>query len=142
MSVVDNFRDHVKRCSWDQDELEALLRGNRGVMVFFLNNTQQTVTWSDSGCDHGERCILAPDDIAPGKWGRWALRSCGFQTGCEGWMQWTVDGNGDPTVNLGYDNPYYGSNSYSCSINSTSYTVDYEGGDGNAAIVKFILSEK
>jgi hypothetical protein len=45
-------------------------------------------------------------------------------------------------VELGYDNPYYGSNSYSCGANSTSYTVTTEGGDGNCTIVKVIVSQK
>ncbi|KAI8648486.1 hypothetical protein LRP88_02234 [Fusarium phalaenopsidis] len=112
---------------------------DRGVSVWFMNNTDQELTWSDSGVDHGERSQLAPDTIAPWKWGRWALKSCGFQTGCEGWMTWTFsDGT---KVELGYDNPYYGSNSYSCSVNSTSYTISREGGDGNCATVKFIVSQ-
>ena len=54
-------------------------------------------------------------------------------------MTWVFD---DGTkVELGYDNPYYGSNSYSCSVNSTSYTVTWGEGDGNGAIVEFIVNQ-
>ena len=111
----------------------------RRTTIVLVNNTQQTLTWSDSGCDHGERCVLAPDTIAPGASGTWELRSDGFQTGCEGWMEWTVGDNG-LTVELKYDNPFYGSNSYPCSVNSTSYDIGRDGGDGDHATVTFTLT--
>ncbi|RGP63172.1 hypothetical protein FSPOR_8754 [Fusarium sporotrichioides] len=136
MNPLDEFYSEAN--GWLKNGLD-LINTDRGIAVWFMNNTDQELTWSDSGVDHGERSQLAPDTIAPRTWGRWALQSCGFQTGCEGWMTWTFsDGT---KVELGYDNPYYGSNSYSCSVNSTSYTVSREGGDGNIATIKFIVGQ-
>jgi hypothetical protein len=130
MSPLDKFYAEANR--WLKNELDAI-NPDRGVSVWFMNNTGQELTWSDSGVGHGERSKLTSDTIPPWKCGRRALESSGFQTGCEGWMPWTFsDGT---KVERGYDNPYYGSNSYSCSANSTSHAVTREGGDGNCAIV-------
>ncbi|CAG7565878.1 unnamed protein product [Fusarium equiseti] len=112
----------------------------RRTTVVLVNNTQQTLTWAGSGCDHGERYVPAPETIAPGASGTWALRSAGFQTGRERWIEWRVGDNG-PTVELKYNNPYYGSNSYSCSVDSYSYDIGRDGGDGDYANVTFTLTE-
>ncbi|KAF5980216.1 crystal et79 [Fusarium coicis] len=113
----------------------------RKIAVSLVNNTQQTLTWVDSGVDHGTRDDHAPDTIGPRDTGKWSLKSAGFQTGCEGWMLWRIGGNG-PIVRLDYDNPYVGSNSYSCSVDSANYTVEREGGSGDHATVRFIVSNK
>ncbi|KAF5570757.1 crystal et79 [Fusarium pseudoanthophilum] len=113
----------------------------RKIAASLVNNTQQTLTWVDSGVDHGKRSDHAPDTIGPGDTGKWGIRSDGIQTGCEGWMEWRISDDG-PIVRLDYNNPYFGSNSYFCDVNSAKYTVDWEGGKGDEATVKFILSNK
>ncbi|KAG5772020.1 hypothetical protein H9Q72_001633 [Fusarium xylarioides] len=60
----------------------------RRIAASLVNKTQQTLTWVDSGVDHGTRSDHAPDTIGPGDTGKWGLKSDGFQTGCEGWMKW------------------------------------------------------
>ncbi|KAF5627602.1 voltage-gated potassium channel [Fusarium sp. NRRL 25303] len=111
----------------------------RTIAASLVNNTQQTLTWADSGVDHGTRDDHALDTIGPGDTGKWSLKSDGFQTGCEGWMKWRIGDNG-PIVRLDYDNPYVRSNSYSCSVDSAEYTVKRQGGTGDFATVKFIVS--
>jgi hypothetical protein len=81
MNPLDKFYAEANR--WHKNELDAI-NPDRGVLVWFMNNTGQELTWSDSGVDHGERSKLTPDIIGPWKWERWALESSGFQTGCEG----------------------------------------------------------
>lgn len=112
---------------------------DRAVVVWLMNNTDRELTWSDSGVDHGERSQPAPDTIAPRQWGKWALQSCGFQTGCEGWITWVF--NDGTKIELGYNNPYYGSNSYSYSVGSPLYSISREEGDGNVTFVRFILNQ-
>jgi hypothetical protein len=113
----------------------------RRIAASLVNKTQQTLTWVDSGVDHGTRDGHAPDTIAPGGAGTWSLKSDGFKTGCEGWMKWRV-GDGGPIVKLDYNNPYAGANSYSCSVDSAKYKVEREGGTGDHATVRFIVSNK
>ncbi|KAF5538914.1 crystal et79 [Fusarium phyllophilum] len=113
----------------------------RRIAASLVNNTQKTLTWVDSGVDHGTRDAHAPDTIGPGDTGKWGLKSDGFQTGCEGWMKWSIGDNG-PIVKLDYNNPYVGANSYSCSVDSAKYTAEREGGTGDHATVRFIVSNK
>ncbi|QGI66452.1 uncharacterized protein FFB20_02727 [Fusarium fujikuroi] len=113
----------------------------RRIAVSLVNNTQQTLTWVDSGVDHGTRDAHEPDTIGPGGTGNWGLKSDGIQTGCEGWMKWSIGDNG-PIVRLNYDNPYVGSNSYSYSVESAQYTINRQGGTSDYATVKFIMSNK
>jgi hypothetical protein len=89
----------------------------RKIKILFQNNTQQTLNWVDSGVEHGERSVVAPDQINPHDTGNWALESDGSMTGCEGWMTWRIGDNG-PTVTLEYSNPYARENSYSCNVDS------------------------
>ncbi|KAI1071491.1 hypothetical protein LB507_005080 [Fusarium sp. FIESC RH6] len=113
----------------------------RKIKILFQNNTQQTLNWVDSGVEHGERSVVAPDQINSRDTGNWALESDGFATGCEGWMTWRIGDNG-PTVTLEYSNPYVGEISYSCSVDSNAFTVDWNGGSNDWVEVRFFVNQK
>ncbi|KAI1174437.1 hypothetical protein F4777DRAFT_384728 [Nemania sp. FL0916] len=122
------------------DLVAAGIKGaDRSVAVALRNQTNEELVWEDSGMDHGKRAKLAPDEIAPHSVGYWALESDGWKTGVEGWIEFKV-GSGGPTLELKYDNPYIGSNSYGQSVDSNRYKVERSGGDGNNCKVIFTLS--
>ena len=74
-SPMDKFNDDYGR--WHKNALDAVA-SERSIWIWLMNNTDEDLTWSDSGVDHGERCKLAPDTIAARDWGSWKLQSCGF----------------------------------------------------------------
>lgn len=131
----------------DLDELfkdVATSAAERSIDIIVVNNTNQTLIWDDSGLEHGERKVVAPDTIAPGAKGRWMLESCGIATGCEGWMHWQV-GEGGPMLKVNYDNPDAGSNEYNCWVHpkeDTRYEVSKSGGDGNNARISFTIKNR
>ncbi|KAJ4251066.1 hypothetical protein NW762_011717 [Fusarium torreyae] len=112
----------------------------RTIKASVLNKTTQNLNWVDSGVDHGVRDGHAPDVIKPQGEGKWSLKNDGVKTGCEGWMKWRIGDNG-PVVKLEYNNPFVGSNTYSCSVDSDDYVVQREGGTGDKATVKFTVDQ-
>ncbi|KAM7187807.1 hypothetical protein V8F33_011022 [Rhypophila sp. PSN 637] len=118
---------------------------SRSIDITLVNKTDQLLVWDDSGLDHGERKVTAPDFIYPGQKGRWMLESDGFMTGAEGWMNWRIENNGDAKVKLEYNNPFSGSNDYSQKVTgdgSDKYVVDREGGGGDNAKVVFTVRNR
>lgn len=118
---------------------------SRSIDITLVNKTDKVLHWSDSGLDHGERKVTAPDTIWPERKGRWMLESNGFMTGAEGWMNWRIDENGSAVVKLEYNNPFTGSNGYSGWVagdGSERYVVDREGGSGDNAKVVFTVRNR
>jgi hypothetical protein len=101
----------------------------------------------DKSLDHGEWTVQPPQLI--GNAGEWESESAGFATGTEGRVSYqieTVDEEIMGRVDLHWDNPFVGSNSYEESVlpRATSatdqgFSVGHVGGDGDNASVLFKL---
>jgi hypothetical protein len=83
--------------------------------------------------------MLPPSIVQPGVTGKWMSESDGFMTGTEGEVTFSLVGASNP-VKVHWNNPYWGSNSYSCSA-PDGYTCTWQGGGGNNATVSFTLSK-
>ncbi|MFD8979027.1 Crystal protein ET79 [Streptomyces sp. NPDC059564] len=112
----------------------------RSTAVALTNSTTQHLTRLRSGLDHGcwSTNSLPPDYIARGVATSWTSESCGFATGTQGHTTYKITGTNDE-VTLRWDNPFSGSNSYSCDAPS-GYSCNWSGGSGNNASVSFTLS--
>jgi hypothetical protein len=96
--------------------------------------------------EHGEFTTEPPAII--GNEGDWRSESDGFATGTEGHVHYRIETDeGEPigTLNLHWDNPFIGSNSYDQSVSPQAtdggdgFSVGHLGGDGNDASVEFLL---
>ncbi|MEE1826312.1 Crystal protein ET79 [Streptomyces sp. BE20] len=112
----------------------------RSTKVSLVNytGTGLTKTWEhlDHGCWSADG--LPPSYISNTKASSWKSESCGFATGTEGSISYALAGGGGQ-VDLHWNNPYLGSNSYSCSV-PDGYTCVRSGGSGNDASVAFTIS--
>ena len=96
--------------------------------------------------DHGEWTIRPPATV--GNQAEWESESNGFATGTEGSANYRIETDeGEPigTLDLHWDNPFVGSNSYDQSVNPQAtdggegFSVGHLGGSGNNASVEFLL---
>ncbi|MER8042109.1 Crystal protein ET79 [Streptomyces sp. NPDC094032] len=87
--------------------------------------------WSDG--------MLPPSMVQPGVTAKWASESEGLMTGTEGQVTFTMTGESNK-VTVYWNNPYVGSNSYSCSVPS-GYTCTRSGGGGDNASASFNVSK-
>lgn len=72
----------------------------------------------------------------------WMSESQGFMTGTEGNANFSLDSPNNPAqVFVSWDNPYAGSNSYSCSVQSQPLKITRDGGGGDNASVVFHLQK-
>ena len=109
----------------------------RSVTIFVVNKTSKQLSCGDAVLDGGEWASYPSDSIAPGATARWRTQSDGLATGTEGRATFRFDGTGVFTVN--WDNPYWGSNSYSCAA-PAGYTCTRTGGDGNDSTITVTFS--
>ncbi|WP_380282901.1 Crystal protein ET79 [Kitasatospora purpeofusca] len=111
----------------------------RSTKVTLVNLTGSGLakTWEhlDHGCWSTDE--LPPDYIPNTKAPSWKSESCGFATGTEGSISYALSGGGGQ-VDLHWNNPYVGSNGYSCSA-PVGYTCSRTGGNGNDAEVTFTI---
>ena len=115
---------------------------SRSVQVHFKNNSDSVLTLKKAALSHGEwsRDDQPPSSIEGGEQNvQWGSESDGFMTGTEGYATYTLGSGGELTVN--WDNPYYGSNSYSCSAPG-GYSCNHSGGGEDNSNVTFTLSSK
>ncbi|MFH8409250.1 Crystal protein ET79 [Streptomyces sp. NPDC018019] len=119
----------------------AAAKAARSVGVAFTNNTSQHLTRISSGLPHG--CWsdngLPQDYVARSVTATWKSESCGFATGTEGYTTYRITGTWDQDVTIRWNNPYAGSNSYSCQAPG-GYQCTWSGGGGNNATVTFSLT--
>jgi hypothetical protein len=96
--------------------------------------------------DHGEWTSHPPALV--GNRADWESESDGFATGTEGRVAYEIEndtGGAVGTLNLHWDNPFVGSNSYDESVSpqadvtGNGFTVVHRGGGGNNADVEFVL---
>ncbi|MDX1823519.1 MAG: aegerolysin family protein [Thiohalomonadales bacterium] len=112
---------------------------SRSVQVHFNNSTDSVLTLKKAALSHGE---WSQDDSVPGSVAagqqnvQWGSESDGFMTGTEGSATFTLGSGGEVTLN--WDNPYYGSNSYSSSVPG-GFKCTYTGGGEDNANVTFTL---
>ncbi|GAA0321585.1 hypothetical protein GCM10010302_70940 [Streptomyces polychromogenes] len=114
----------------------------RSTSVIFANGTGRQLLRTGSGLDHGcwSRDSLPPDAIAKTVSASWASESCGFATGTQGHVTYNIAGTAKD-VTVRWNNPYAGSNSYSCDA-PEGYECGRSGGGGNNATVNFTLTAK
>ncbi|KAA6222247.1 Crystal protein ET79 [Streptomyces albofaciens JCM 4342] len=119
----------------------AAAKAARSVGVAFTNSTSQHLTRVSSGLAHG--CWsdngLPQDYVARSVTATWKSESCGFATGTEGHTTYRITGTSDQEVTIRWNNPYAGSNSYSCQAPG-GYQCTWSGGGGNNATVSFSLT--
>lgn len=108
----------------------------RSVTVILTNESSVPLWLSDAGLSHGEWDVSPPAAVNPGLIAAWTSQSDGFLTGTQGWANFNVGDGSNGTLNINWDNPYYGGNSYSCSA-TPPYQTFYWGGNDSNAIVCF-----
>ncbi|MEV7779493.1 aegerolysin family protein [Kitasatospora sp. NPDC088351] len=118
----------------------SLVQAKRSTHVTLNNNSGQLLSRNGASLDWGIRSDnqLPTFNIMPGQSGSWQSESEGFMTGTEGEVSYLVAGAGNVVVH--WNNPYYGSNSYSCTA-PANYTCSRTGGSGDNATVAFTLSK-
>ncbi|MEU3563012.1 aegerolysin family protein [Kitasatospora sp. NPDC006786] len=114
------------------------ITADRSTKVTLSNNSGSglTKTWEklDHGCWTND---MLPSDYVPNtKSASWQSESCGFATGTEGNITYTLADGGE--VKLHWNNPYWGSNDYSCSV-PYGYTCSRSGGSGDNTSVTFSI---
>jgi hypothetical protein len=120
----------------------------RSTDVTLVNRTGCVLFRADYGVQHGEWWDfpnhIPPDYMAPGQQATWITESNGFMTGDEGWVRFTTFcGNGGPdyrSIQVHWDNPYYGANSYDYDGTDPAFFVPHTGGGGDNALVTFFAS--
>jgi hypothetical protein len=108
----------------------------RSVAVTFKNFTALTLTRSSWSMSHGIWTVLPPETIQPVTSAFWKSESNGFATGTEGRVTYNTASG---TVRVTWNNPYVGSNGYSCQV-PAGFTCNRLGGSGNNANVTFLLN--
>ncbi|KAB0498163.1 MULTISPECIES: aegerolysin family protein [Pseudomonas] len=119
----------------------------RSVDVYFENYLDSTLSLTQNSLklDHGEwdtyppQKILKPSSNVSGK-GYWKTESDGFATGTEALCSYAFyDFVTEEicNINIHWDDPYVGSNSYEITTDSDNVKVSYSGGDGDNATVTF-----
>jgi hypothetical protein len=101
---------------------------------------------TNDSLDHGEWTSKPPDLI--GNRGEWESESSGFATGTEGSASYQIENDTGAVIgnlDVHWDNPFAGSNSYSQSVNpqatdgGAGFSIGHLGGGGNNASVEFRL---
>lgn len=110
-------------------------RAARSTAVSLKNSTGTMLFRSWTNLDHGcwTNGQLPPESVSRWTTRSWQSESCGMMTGTEGEAKYSL-GGGELVVR--WNNPYIGSNSYSCSAPG-GYHCGWTGGSGNNAQVAF-----
>ncbi|MFD5815794.1 aegerolysin family protein [Streptomyces sp. NPDC127038] len=112
----------------------------RSTRVHISNGTTTTLYRNYSSLSHGVwDDDTPPEAIDGGAAVVWGSHSSGLMTGTEGEVRYSVGNAGE--VSIHWDNPYAGSNSYSCTA-PAGYTCATTGGSGNNTEVWFTISGK
>ena len=104
------------------------LDSSRSVTLLLVNQTSAALSCGTAVLDGGEWAAYPPDTVAAGAIGRWGTQSNGFATGTEGSATMQVSPSASVTVR--WNNPYWGSNSYSCEAQG-ELSCSTSGGGGN-----------
>ncbi|MFD8478226.1 hypothetical protein [Kitasatospora sp. NPDC059673] len=121
----------------------ALTTAARSTAVKLNNWTGCTLTRENWWLSHGIWTTQPPIHIYNQQQGSWASESNGFATGTEGYARFYSENCANPVLNgriiqVHWDNPYVGSNSYdSNGTDLMFYVPQPAGGGGNNAVVEF-----
>ncbi|MFD8598334.1 aegerolysin family protein [Kitasatospora sp. NPDC059646] len=121
----------------------ALASAARSTTVKLNNWTGCTLTRENWWLSHGIWTYEPPVHIYDGQQGSWASESNGFATGTEGYARFYADNCANPLLNsriiqVHWNNPYVGSNSYDSSGTDLKFYVPQPaGGSGNNATAEF-----
>ncbi|WP_431683669.1 Crystal protein ET79 [Kitasatospora sp. KL5] len=112
----------------------------RSTHVTLQNRTTSTMDRTSSSLKHGtwSHNMVPPDAVYPFANGAWQSESNGFMTGTEGRAVYNMYGVGN--VEIWWDNPYAGSNKYSCDA-PRGYTCSRDGGGGDNTYVTFTVQK-
>jgi len=118
----------------------------RSVTVNLKNNLTVRLKLDTSSLKlpHGEWDSYPPSVIGPKETGTWETESDGFATGTEGYCTYLFAAGDDiGTVQLHWDNPFVGSNSYGINVDpNPPYFGDHTGGSGDNATVTFSVQKE
>ncbi|MET9398763.1 Crystal protein ET79 [Kitasatospora sp. NPDC002965] len=139
--VVFTIRSAAGAKSAPTPAAESTLSAARSTTVNLTNNTPKGLIRDGASLSGGiwSDGMLPPTSLPPGTAGRWASESDGFMTGTAGEVSFYVAGVSGK-LKVSWNNPYVGSNGYSCSA-PYGYTCTWQGGGGNNASVSFTLSQ-
>ncbi len=112
---------------------------SRSTLIKFQNETSVTLTLNYVTLQHGiwTDNMYPPQTIPPGGNASFQAESNGFMTGDQGAVQYLAGSEG--IVELDFDNPFSGGNSYGGSA-PKNYHLNWSGGGGNNATVVFTLT--
>ncbi|TWP33424.1 beta/gamma crystallin-related protein [Leekyejoonella antrihumi] len=110
----------------------------RSTTVELQNSTADVLTLGDNSLAHGEWTTRPPATVAAQATVTWESESNGFMTGTEGHLTYHIGSGGDD-VNINWDNPFSGTNSYQASANPP-FGASFTGGSGNNATVTMVLT--
>lgn len=100
------------------------MAASRTTGVTFINNLNLKLRLTSKSILHGEYLTKPPDVIEPGKTVKWQTASYGIFTGVEGHAVYEFTHNErNCEINIHWDNPYVGKNSYSCKVNDSNYQI-------------------
>ncbi|KAK3311503.1 uncharacterized protein B0T15DRAFT_78165 [Chaetomium strumarium] len=116
----------------------------RSVVCVVTNETNMDLSRNSESLAHGiwSTNMYPPEIIPAGTTAQFEAESQGFMTGCEGQVNYEVDGA--TTVTFYFDNPYIGDNGYKTWMDgpdSDSYNTQYSGGSGNNATVTYRIKQ-
>ncbi|MFD4656232.1 hypothetical protein ACFWP2_11450 [Kitasatospora sp. NPDC058444] len=121
----------------------AVTAAARSTAVKLNNWTGCTLTRENWWLDHGIWTSEPPVHIYDKQQGQWSSESNGFATGTEGHARFFSENCADPVLNgrivqVHWNNPYVGSNSYDSSFTDLKFYVPQPaGGGGNNATAEF-----
>ncbi|MFE7528236.1 aegerolysin family protein [Kitasatospora sp. NPDC057542] len=130
-----------------QSAAAQALSAARSTQVSVVNWTGCELRLQNAWLDHG----IWSDGLAPvavmsdGTTGRWQSESNGFMTGTEGHVIYDAENCGNPGLNgkrvqLHWNNPYVGSNSYDSAGSDPMFRFAQSGGSGNNAAVYWTIT--
>ncbi|MFD9356943.1 hypothetical protein [Streptomyces sp. NPDC060031] len=105
----------------------------RSTHVRLVNLTDRHWTFGEASLSHGIWSSRLPEVIAPYSAGDWQSESNGVMTGTEGRATYST-ANGP--VEVRWNNPFVGSNTYSCRV-PAGYSCERFAGSGDNASVTF-----
>jgi hypothetical protein len=116
---------------------------SRSCGILFRNTSNRKLYVTGSGLSHGVWTTKAPipTEIPAGKLVAWMSESQGFMTGTQGWANFSFDPHTEWDVNINWNVPYVGQNSYDAKINNNSdFRITPRGGQGDNATFNITFS--
>lgn len=110
----------------------------RSVTVTVVNGTGVALSCAQAVLDGGEWANYPPDALAPGATSVFRTQSNGVMTGTEGTVKFAVAGSSS-LVSARWENPYVGSNAYSCDA-GPGFACKVDGGKGYDSSVTFTIT--